>query len=66
MVVMDGKKIRNVIRNFLPLLHEGRVSEKSLGVSTLQAAEPLYSVNDGRGLKVHFSTLRFWTRWLMN
>ena len=31
---------------FLPLLHGGRVSEKSLGVSTLQAAEPPYSVNN--------------------
>ena len=32
---------------FLPLLHGGRVSEKSLGVSTLQAAEPPYIVNNG-------------------
>ena len=29
------------------LVHGGRVSEKSLGVSTLQAAEPPYSVNSG-------------------
>ena len=33
--------------DFLPLLHAGRVSEKSLGVSTLQAAEPPYNVNNG-------------------
>ena len=32
---------------FLPLLHGGRVSERSLGVSTLQAAAPSYSVNNG-------------------
>ena len=31
----------------MPFLHGGRVSEKSLGVSTLQAAEPPYSVNNG-------------------
>ena len=29
------------------LVHGGRVSGKSLGVSTLQAAEPPYSVNNG-------------------
>ena len=34
-------------RDFAPLLHGGRVSEKSLGVSTLQAAEPPHSVNNG-------------------
>ena len=33
--------------NFVPLLQEGSVSENSLGVSTLQAAEPPYSVNNG-------------------
>ena len=32
---------------FLPLVHGGGVSEKSLGVSKLQAAEPRYSVNNG-------------------
>ena len=30
---------------FFTLVHGGGVSEKSLGVSTLQAAEPPYSVN---------------------
>ena len=34
-------------RDFLPILHGGRVSEKSLGVSTLQAVEPPCSVNNG-------------------
>ena len=34
-------------KDFSPLLHRGRVCEKSLGVSTLQAAEPPYSVNNG-------------------
>ena len=33
--------------DFVPLLQGGRVSEKSLGVNTLQAAEPPYSVNNG-------------------
>ena len=33
--------------NFLPLVHGGRVGEKSLGINTLQAAEPPYSVNNG-------------------
>ena len=28
-------------------VHGGRVSEKRLGVSTLQVAEPPYSVNNG-------------------
>ena len=32
---------------FLPLLHEERVCEKSWGVSTLRAAEPPFSVNNG-------------------
>ena len=32
----------------MPLLQGGRVSEKSMVVSTLQAAEPPYSVNNGR------------------
>ena len=32
-------------KNFVSLLHGGRVSEKSLGVSALQAAEPPHSVN---------------------
>ena len=27
--------------DFLPLVHEGRASEKNSGISTLQAAEPL-------------------------
>ena len=31
-------------KRFLPLLHGG---EKKLGVSTLQAAEPPYSANNG-------------------
>ena len=31
----------------VPLLQGGHVTEKSLGVSTLQAAEPPYSVNNG-------------------
>ena len=33
--------------DFLPSLHGRRVGEKSLGASTLQAAEPPYSVNNG-------------------
>ena len=33
--------------NFLPLGHGERVGEKSLGVSTLQATEPPYSVKNG-------------------
>ena len=33
--------------DFLPLVHGGHVSENSLDVSTLQAAEPPYSVNNG-------------------
>ena len=32
---------------FMPLLQRGRFSEMSLGVSTLQAADPPYSVNIG-------------------
>ena len=32
---------------FVSLLHGGRVSEKSLGDSTQQTAEPPYSVNNG-------------------
>ena len=31
----------------MPLLHGGRVREKSLGVSTRQAVEHAYSVNNG-------------------
>ena len=34
-------------QNFLPSVHGGRVSEKNLGVSALQDAEPPYSVNSG-------------------
>ena len=40
-----------VERDFVPLLQGGRVREKSLGVSTLQTAEPPYSVTNSFGSK---------------